>query len=327
MGQSSSRQYSYQQYYTAMQKSGNINIQNIDFDNLDPYEVLNVSKKFTWDELKESYRKMALITHPDKQGGNEIIFNYVTECFKKLAIIYKNRDADKPHDVLKEQSKNFFQNQINNTMPHPSEIFGNTRDESEPFHKKFNKNFETCKIQDENIDFGYSSMMDKSTDKRDDISIKNIFKNNKVDSGTFNEIFNKSVPVSKEITKYKEPEALQLVKNMQYTELGGQKTDDYSSSIEQKSNLAYTDYMKAYSGQRLVNENDIKNRKEFKNIEQYEKYRDTKMKKTLSEKERNQIELLKNIEEKKEFERLERLKLKDIEIQKMHEKASRLFLK
>ena len=35
---------------------------------------------------------------------------------------------------------------------------------------------------------------------------------------------------------------------------GVEKTDDYSSSVEQKSNLAYTDYMKAYNGQRLVDE-------------------------------------------------------------------------
>ena len=327
MWQKNSRQYSYYQYYDAMRKTGNFNIDNIDFDNLDPYEVLNVSKNFTWDELKESYRKMALITHPDKPGGNEVIFNFVTECFKRLALVYKNRDEDKPHNILKEQSKNFFERQINNTLPHPSEIFGNDRDRDEPFQKKFNKNFELCKVQDDNESFGYGSIMDKSTDKRDDISIDNIFKNKKVDSSTFNETFNKNVPVSKEVIKYKEPEALQLVKNMQYTELGGQKTDDYSSSVEQKSNLAYTDYMKAYNGQRLVDESEIKNRREFKNVEQYEKYRDTKMKKSLSEKERNRIDLLKKEEEKKEFERLERLKLKDIEIQKMHDKATRLFIK
>jgi len=323
MGQANTRQYTYQQYYDAMRKTGKFNIDNIDLDSLNPYEVLNVPKNFTWDELKESYRKMALITHPDKPGGNKVIFNFVTDCFKKLALIYKNREADKPHSVLKEQSKNYFEHQLNNTLPHPSEIFA--KDES--FQNKFNKNFELYRVRDDDNDFGYGDIMEKSSDKRDDISITNRFKSTKVDTGTFNEIFNKNVPVTKQVVKYKEPQSLQLVQNMQYTELGGGKIDDYSSSVEQKNNLAYTDYMKAYSGERLVDESELKNRKEFKNLDQYEKYRDTKLKKSLTEKERMRIELLQKDEEKKEFERLERLKLRDIEIQRAHENASRLFIK
>lgn len=326
MGQKGSRHYTYQQYYEAMKKTGNINISGINFDTLDPYEVFNVSKNFTWDELKESYKNMALLTHPDKEGGNEVVFNFVTECFKKMALIYKNRDSDKPHHILKEQSKNYFQQQISNSLPHPSEIYNNQRDNNESFSNKFNKNFELYQYRDEEKDFGYGNIMEKSSDKRDDISINNIFKKNKVDSGTFNEIFNKNVPVSKEIIKYKEPEPLQLCRNMQYTELGGQKTDDYSSSVEQNT-LAYTDYMKAYSGIRLVNPDEIKNRKEFKSVEEYDKYRNSKLKKSMTDKERKRLELLKEEEERNEFERLERLKINDIAIQKSHEKAARLFIK
>lgn len=327
MGQSSSRHYTYQQYYNAMKQNGEIKTNNIDFNTLNPYEVLNISKNFTWDELKESYRKTALLTHPDKEGGNKVIFNFVTECFKKLALEFKNREQDKPHHVLKEQSNKYFEHQLNNTLPHPSEIYGDRGGTDEPFQKKFNKTFEMCKIYDDEKDFGYGNIMDASSDKRDDISINNIFKKGKVDNSTFNDIFNKNVPVSKEIIKYKEPEAMQLVKNMQYTELGGQKPDDYSSSVEQKSNLAYTDYMKAYNGSRLVDPDEIKNVKQFKNVEEYEKFSQARVKKGLSEKERKKIELIKQEEEKREFERLERLKLKDLEIQKAHEKASRLFIK
>ena len=113
---------------------------------------------------------------------------------------------------------------------------------------------------------------------------------------------------------------------MQYTELGGQKTDDYSSSVE-NSSLAYTDYMKAYSGMRLVNPEEIKNRKEFKNVEEYDKYRNLKLKKSMTDKEKKRLELLKDQEERNEFERLERLKINDIAIQKSHENASKLFIK
>ena len=85
------------------------------------------------------------------------------------------------------------------------------------------------------------------------------------------------------VVKYKEPEPLVLAKSMQFTELGGKRPDDYSSSVEQRS-LAYTDYMRAYDGNRFVDEDLIKHHKEFKSVKEYEKYKDNKAKKELSSK-------------------------------------------
>jgi curved DNA-binding protein CbpA len=325
MGQSSSRNYTYQQYFNAIQTSGNNNsLNSVDLNSLDPYEVLSVPKNFTWEELKNGYRKAALLTHPDKNGGNDRVFNYVTKCFETLAIEFKKRDADKPHHMLKEQSKNFFLDQ-QNSIPHPSEVFN--RDV--PFEERFNKTFDICKVNNEEMDFGYGSIMDKSSKNREELSINNIFNRDNVDNSTFNDIFKKNVaPPSKELIKFKEPEPLQLAKNIQYTELGGKKPDDYSCSVEQaKNGLNYTDYMKAYNGQRLVNEDDIINRKEFKNVEEYENYRDKKIKKKLSSKELQMQQLKKEREEKEENERLNRLKLYDENITRMHDKANRLLIK
>lgn len=325
MGQSGSRHYTYQQYYNAMQQSGNnVNLDRVDLNSLDPYEVLNVPKNFTWEELKAGYRKTALMTHPDKNGGDDRVFNLVTKCFEILAIEFKRRDADKPHHMLKEQSKNFFLDK-QNSMPHPSEVF----DRDAPFEEKFNKTFDICKVNDDEMDFGYGNIMEKSSKNREDISIQNIFNRDKVDNSTFNDMFKKNVaPPSKELIKYKEPEPLQLAKNIQYTELGGKKPDDYSSSVEQSGkNLNYTDYMRAYSGQRLVNEEDIKDRKEFKNVEEYENYRDKKIKKKLSNKELQFQQLKKEKDERDEQERLGRLKQYDEKINIMHEKANRLLIK
>ena len=142
MGNSSSRQYTYQQYYNAVQQSGNM--QNIDFskiniDSLDPYEVLNVPKNFKWEELKESYRKLALNTHPDKEGGNEHLFNIITECFKKLAKDYKTRISDKQHEEMKRESAAYFERMHTNKAPHPSESFNPSKDIS---NAMFNETFE-----------------------------------------------------------------------------------------------------------------------------------------------------------------------------------------
>jgi curved DNA-binding protein CbpA len=327
MGANSSRQYTYQQYYNAAQKSGvidEIDFKNIDIESINPYEVLNVPKNFTWDELKISYRKLAINTHPDKQGGNKDLFNIITHCFKKLADELKMREEDKSHRDLKQQSNDFFHKMTNEALPHPSEVLK----PNEKFtNTKFNKNFEKCKLYDEEIEFGYGSKMEESTKKREDINIEKLIKKNKIDNESFNEIFNKNVPVNKELIKYRDPEPLILSKSLQYTELGGKRPDDYSSSIEKTNTLAYTDYMRAHDGTRLVDPRLMKNVKEFKSVDEYEAYRDDKSKKILSAKELKKEELKALKGKKEEEERLERLRIYDKKIEKSYEKASQLFLR
>ena len=323
MGNTSSRQYTYQQYYAAMKQSGKkIDLTNVDIKDINPYEVFNLSKDFTWDELKESYKELALSTHPDKNGGDNQLFNIVTTCFKKMAQDYKNRDNDKPHHELKQQSKQYYNsNDIDNRLK-DAFLGGNKKISND----MFNKTFEKCKIDDDENDFGYGNIMDKSSKIRDDIKINKLFTKDKVDNNTFNDIFNKNVPVAKSsIVKYKEPEPLVLAKSMQFTELGGKRPDDYSSSVEQRS-LAYTDYMRAYDGNRFIDEDLIKNRKEFKSVKEYEKYRDNKVKRELSTKEKKYMEQKTLKEEHEEINRLERVKKHDIMAEKAFEKANRLFL-
>lgn len=323
MGNTSSRQYTYHQYYAAMKQSGKkIDLTNVDIKDINPYEVFNLSKNFTWDELKESYKELALSTHPDKNGGDNQLFNIVTTCFKKMAQDYKNRDNDKPHHELKQQSKQYYNsNDIDNRLK-DAFLGGNKKISND----MFNKTFEKCKIDDDENDFGYGNIMDKSSKIRDDIKINKLFTKDKVDNNTFNDIFNKNVPVAKSsIVKYKEPEPLVLAKSMQFTELGGKRPDDYSSSVEQRS-LAYTDYMRAYDGNRFIDEDLIKNRKEFKSVKEYEKYRDNKVKRELSTKEKKYMEQKTLKEEQEEINRLERVKKHDIMAEKAFEKANRLFL-
>ena len=323
MGQSNSRNYNYHQYYNVIKNDKKFDFSTINYDELDPYEVLNVNKKFTWEELKAAYRNTALMTHPDKQGGNKIVFDFVAECFRKLAIEYKYRQQDKQHDELKKNSIDYI-NDNKNKIHYPSDFLN----DSENFNERFNKTFNMCRMQDEENDFGYGEFMDQSSKIREDININKIV-DSKFNNKSFNDIFNKYIPVDKQITKYKEPEALQLAKSIQYSEIGGKKPDDYSSSVEtsSKNNLVYTDYMKAYSNTRLVDVETMNNHKDFKSIEEYEKYRNSKLKKGLTDKEKKLLEIKKQKEEEEEHKRLERIKLKDLEIQRNHEKANRFLIK
>jgi curved DNA-binding protein CbpA len=320
MGNASVKQQDLQNFQYQQYMSDNAT-DKLDLASLDPYKVLNVPKNFTWLQLKDAYRETALKTHPDK-GGNKTVFDFVTSCFKTLAEEYKARNANKSHHDLKKDSNEYFDKIINTEMPHPS--IGIMK--NEPFEKRFNKVFDECRYQDDNNIFGYGDFMDKSTSNRDDINVQNVFNKSKVDNSTFNEVFNKKVPVSKEIVKYKEPEPLIMAKALKFTEIGAKRTDDYSSSIENRD-LAYTDYMKAHSGVRLVNPDAIKNRKDFRSVEEYEKYRDNKTKRGLTEKEKKYMEQKKKREDEEEFNRLERIKEQNMAINKAYEKANRLMLR
>jgi len=170
--------------------------------------------------------------------------------------------------------------------------------------------------------------MDESTKIREDIKVEKIINKKKIDNKSFNDIFNSKVPINKQLVKYKEPEPLLLSKNLQFTELGNKRPDDYSSSSIKKNNsLSYSDYMKAHDGTRLVDTEIIKNMKEFKSVDEYEIYRDNKAKIQLSTKELKQQELKKQREEKEEQMRLERLKKYDNSIELSYEKANTLFIK
>lgn len=323
MGNSTSRQYTYHQYYNVIKNDKSFDFRKINYDLLDPYEVLEVRKNYTWEELKDAYKYTALITHPDKPGGNEIVFNFVTECFKKLAYEYKARQSDKTFIDLKKQVEEYYSNEEQTRQPVAP--IG-----KENFNEKFNRTFEMCRLDNEEVDFGYGDLMEQSSNKREDFSQENLFKSQKFSNQSFNSIFNKHVPApTKEIVKYKEPEPMVLAKKMDYTEIGGKRPDDYSSSVEKqsKNSLVYTDYKKAYSNTRLVNEEALKKQKEFTTIDEYQAYRDTKMKKGLTDKEKRLLEKKKLQEEKEEQERLERVQQENLRIKLNNDRASRLFLK
>jgi hypothetical protein len=234
------------------------------------------------------------------------------------------REEDKGHSDLKKQSNDFFHKLTNNEQAHPSEVLGQNEKMTPD---KFNKNFEKCKLYDEEIEFGYGSKMELSTKVREDINIEKLIKKNKIDNESFNDLFNKNVPVNKALIKYREPEPLVLAKSLQFTELGAKRPDDYSSSMEKTSSLAYTDYMRAHDGTRLVDPRLMKNVKEFKSVDEYEAYRENKAKKVLSVRELKAEELKRIKDAKAEEERLERLKVYDKKIEKSYEKASQLFLR
>lgn len=304
-------------YYEALQQN-----RAVDMSNVNPLEVMGLSKDYTWDELVASYRRLAKLVHPDK-GGSEMLFQTVTECFKYLAHEFKKKDADKPHHILKQnyemsQGMGGQGNQGGESLAVPVQ-FRN----AEEFQDKFNKAFEENRLGDEELDFGYGHMMAESSKNREDFEIPKVL--GTYSRKKFNEAFEKHVPAGKEVIIYKEPEPMLMAKSLQFTELGG-KTTDFGTDPSRKTNLQYTDYMKAHTNSRLVDTRAVQQRKEYKSVEDYEADRAKITQRRLDESELRHQKEIEEYKKKQEEERLQRLQSKDMRISEHFEKVNKLFL-
>jgi curved DNA-binding protein CbpA len=318
-GSSSHRRYTYEQYYDALKQQHGGSMQNVhlnlDLSQIDPYEILGVTVQSSWDDLKRAYRKTALKVHTDK-GGSDELFQLVTECFRKVAYEYKMRISDRPHHELKADAEQFYADRP---------VMSRNEMENSDFHTRFNHAFEKNRLDDDDHERGYADMMMASDPKRPDVAIER--KMNGYNSDRFHQLFEKEVPVRKDLVVYKEPEPLIMAKKLAFTELGG-KTEDFSSTGEgsEKRNLQYTDYMKAHTTSRLVDASLIKKRPEYRNVEEYEAARSKVVAKPMSKKEQDRLDRLKQKEEMAELERLRRLRERDDAIARHHERVTQLQL-
>lgn len=60
------------------------------------YDTLGVSKNASSDEIKKSYRKLASLYHPDKEGGSKVKFQEVEEAYRILSDPNKKAQYDNP---------------------------------------------------------------------------------------------------------------------------------------------------------------------------------------------------------------------------------------
>ena len=146
-------------------------------------KLFKLPENYSWNQLKESYKKLAIQNHPDK-GGDPDFFNFITEQFQKLAIEIKNRDSNKSHFDLKQDHKE---------TTSLSNRFGISQVANDTFSSKFNKAFDENRFVDEDVEFGYGGMMDPSSKVREDINITNVFGKSSVSSEKFNTTFEKII--------------------------------------------------------------------------------------------------------------------------------------
>ena len=282
-------------------------------DNFNPYEIIGVSKRFTLDELKYNYKKVAKRVHPDR-GGNEKLFKLVTLAYKQLLEIHKLKQINKEFNELKSDFQEFTTNQDNQQRRHrdlhrnsdrsskkSSRSRQNQQDFNGNFGDMFNKIYEENKIEDV-YDRGYGDLMTESDANRPDIDIKKTVNSMK----NFNQAFD-SAPISKnnkKIIKYRDPIALPTsLKTLQYTEIGIDKLSDFSTET---SNLSCVDYKKAHSTSKLIDKNYVRQRTGYNDIGGLEAER-ANIDYNMSEEDLRKQAYLKKKEQLKELKRLERI--------------------
>ena len=66
-------------------------------DKEDYYEILGLSSDASDDDIKRAYRKLALKTHPDKNGGDDAMFKKINLAYETLSDPDKRREYDNPN--------------------------------------------------------------------------------------------------------------------------------------------------------------------------------------------------------------------------------------
>ncbi len=63
--------------------------------NKDYYNILNIERSASQDDVKKAFRKLAHEYHPDKQGGNDAKFKEISEAYSTLGYANKRAQYDR----------------------------------------------------------------------------------------------------------------------------------------------------------------------------------------------------------------------------------------
>ena len=249
-------------------------------------------------QLKSSYRKIALKFHPDRPGGNAQKFQVVTKAYMTLLEDLKMREPQRDFTELKQSSRDFAEKQQQDLPRNQSVVVGAG---SKKFDSQlFNKIYEENRLHKPEDD-GYGKWMSDNELEEKDIEKNEIFSDN-FNIRVFNSTFNSSVKKPQDqIVKYEGPMAINAA-NAPSAELGNDKIDNYGGN-------GYSDYREAHTQQRLIGEEEIKERQKFKTVEELKAHRSNMVPLTLEE--IRTIESQKKKDEEKELKRQENVSIHD----------------
>lgn len=318
-------------------------LQALETANINALELMNLSPNYNLDELKSSYKKLAIQYHPDRPQGNKKHFQLITKCYLTLLRIKTTEESCKgfqdlklgyqsykehklnTEDEIREQLTSMFTNK--NISKSSKNNYRNENQYIDPNTQSFNlglfnKLYEKNKLWDPNDD-GYEEWFRSGPDVEDEQQ-QPVLCSDKFNIDLFNTTFNSMKSKSRNsnsITKYNEPQELVCAKTP-FTEIDNtEPIEDFSKPADAPGALQYSDLKKAFTGGcDLINPNDIEPREEYKTVEDLQKAR-SNISYNMSPQDRDIYESRKREKEKVEAQRILRLKYLD-EIQDEHYKST-----
>lgn len=269
---------------------------------INPYKVLGVSNNFTLEQLQSQYKQSLLKYHTDssKDIRSTPMFHVLTGCYKMLMDEYKKRPTKEKGSISSRIVKSIF-SRAPSVGQEPSPSLKPSFDPNKNFDSvKFNTLFEKHRIPDITDD-GYGKWINENTQD-----------------------------LQKRSHAYNTPQPINLAHDLigksgtDFYELGVSKIDDYSADNISKGAMSFMDYRVAHTTEKIVDLNDIVERKQYSSVQELEKERALPVIFDSRENKLYQQQLY--TEEQKEKKRLQVLEKHDKMISNQYNQTSRLFL-
>jgi hypothetical protein len=228
---------------------------DLNLDNYNLQDLLSLFKldyNFTEDDLKRA-KKVALMTHPDKSNLDKKYFLFFTSAYKVIYSIYQFRTRSNS-----QQSTEYF---IEKEENEDKEQLLREIAKKKNFNKIFNKLFEQNRIHDEASETGYGDWL-KSNEDLDTRSTTR---------AEMNETFEKKKSEVRSLVVHKDIE--EMTSSSCASDITSDRPESYGSSMF--SSLQYEDLRKAHVECVVpVTMRDYEERKKFKNVDEFVRYRD-----------------------------------------------------
>ena len=252
-----------------------LNIENYDLDDI--LNLLKMPKDFVEEDLKAA-KKIVLKTHPDKSGLSPDYFRFYSQAYKKIYFIWKFKSSSssdnnpKTYDEImtNDEKVGHFSEHKKGTLK--EFLSSNHLKEEKNFNKWFNEQFEKNKMNNDEETNGYGDWLKSNEDIDED---------KKISYTQMGEEIEKKKQHIRSLVVHKGIDELYSNFNGA-SNLTGDSPECYSSDLF--SSLQYEDLKKAHVESVIpVTIEDYNSVKKFKNVNEYNNYRNSQNNVPLSE--------------------------------------------
>ena len=244
-----------------------LNIENYDLDDI--LKLFKIPKNFLEEDLKTA-KKIVLKTHPDKSGLHPDYFRFYSQAYKKIYFIWKFKSSSKDKnsktydEIVVEHSDNSINLSENKKETLNNFLSSNKIEKGKNFNKWFNEQFEKNKIYREEETNGYGDWLKSNEDVNEE---------KKISYTQMGEEIEKKKQQVRSLIVYKGVDELYSNFNG-VTNLSGDSPECFGSDLF--SSLQYEDLRKAHVESVIpITMDDYNNVKKFKNVNEYNDYRNS----------------------------------------------------